>query len=276
MKSDLILISTVAQTFMLSLNAEPHASPPISIYFLENHVHFLNPMIVKSRSVFLPLQNIIPNPTDQQNAIANSLGMEIILGRIPPLQRLVEDDLMAQFSASRHRVRCAIDILAARALVVRETNKGAHVCGYSSEEIEQIYELRNVLHNAALRCIKFPLDPKIIVALRTLHSAHIAAAAQGDMEKTFHLNNRFHSTIFKCCGSPPLIEAIELQAHRTYPIRTNSFGQTGYLSLAQSEHKKMIDALEHGNIEALVLLCRAHITRPMRGYLAQHQLEPTA
>ena len=222
----------------------------------------------------MPLQNIFPTPADEQNAIANTLEMDIIFGRIPPLQRLIEDDLMARFSASRHRVRRAIDILAGRALVLRETNKGAHVCGYSENEIQQIYELRDILHNAALRRIKFPVDPAIIAALRTIHSAHIAAAAQGDMEKVFHFNNRFHSTIFKCCGSAPLIEAIELQAQRTYPIRTFSFSEAGYLSVAQSEHKKMIDALEHGNVEALVLLCRSHITRPMRGYLAQHQPVP--
>lgn len=221
----------------------------------------------------MPLQNIIPNPADEQNAIANSLEMAIIFGRIPPLKRLIEDDLMAQFSASRHRVRCAIDILATRALVVRETNKGAHVCGYSREEIEQIYELRDILHGAALRRIKFPVDPLIISALHTLHAAHIEAAALDDMEKVFHLNNRFHNTIFKCCGSPPLIEAIELQAQRTYPIRTHSFGKKGYLTVAQNDHKKMIDALEHGNVEALVLLCRTHITRPMRGYLEEHLLD---
>lgn len=220
----------------------------------------------------MPLQNIEPNPSDEQNAIANSLEMDIIFGRIPPLQRLIEDDLMAQFSASRHRVRCAIDILATRALVVRETNKGAHVCGYTGEEIQQIYELRDVLHNAAIRRIKFPVDPQIITALRTLYTAQIAAIEKGDLERVFRLNNRFHSTIFKCCGNLPLIEAIELQAQRTYPIRTNSFGETGYLTVAQNEHKKMIDALVHGNVEALVLLCRTHIARPMRGYLAQHQL----
>lgn len=202
--------------------------------------------------------------------------MEIIFGRIQPLQRLIEDDLMARFSASRHRVRCAIDILAARALVVRETNKGAHVCGYSEAEIQQIYELRDILHNAALRRIRFPVYTATISALRTLHSAHIAAAEQGDLEKVFHFNNRFHTTIFKCCDSLPLIEAIELQAQRTYPIRTHSFDHKGYLSVAQSEHKKMIDALEHGNVEALVLLCRSHITRPMRAYIAQHQPAPTS
>ncbi|WP_298860884.1 GntR family transcriptional regulator [uncultured Sulfitobacter sp.] len=224
----------------------------------------------------MPLQNIIPNPADEQNAIANSLAMQIIFGKIAPFHRLIEDDLMAEFAASRHRVRRAIDILVSQALVVRETNKGAHVCGYSGEEIQQIYELRDILHTAALRRIKFPVDPKTIAALRTLNDAHVAASSQGDLEKVFHINNRFHATIFACCGNPVLAEAIELQAQRTYPVRTNGFHRAGYLSLAQDEHKKMIDALEYGNVEALILLCRAHIARPMRSYLEQHGLAPCA
>lgn len=234
----------------------------------------MRPLESNGEALSLPLQNIIPNASDEQNAIANSLEMEIIFGSIPPFRRLVEDDLMERFSASRHRVRCAIDILVARSLVVRETNKGAHVCGFSAEEIEQTYELRDILHNAALRRIKFPVDPEILSALRIVHTAHISAAADGDMEKVFRLNNRFHSLIFKCCGSRPLIEAIELQEQRTYPIRTNSFGEDGYLSVVQAEHKKMIDALDHGNVEALVLLCRCHISRPVRDYLARHELIP--
>lgn len=251
--------------------ARPFSTVFTGLHLLSEKSHsWFAPYKLNREAFLLPLQNIIPHPADEQNAIAHRLEMEIIFGQIPPLMRLIEDDLMARFSASRHRVRCAIDILATRALAVRETNKGAHVCGYSTEEIQLIYELRDVLHNAALRRIKFPVAPQIISALRTIHRAHIAAAADGDLEKVFHFNNRFHSTIFKCCDSPPLIEAIELQAQRTYPIRTHGFGDAGYLDIAQSEHKKMIDALEHGNVEALVLLSRSHIGRPMRRYLTQH------
>lgn len=198
--------------------------------------------------------------------------MQIIFGQIAPFHRLIEDDLMAEFSASRHRIRCAIDILVARALVTRETNKGAHVSGYTGDEIQQIYELRDILHLAALRRIVFPIDPKIITALHTLHATHIAASAQGDLERVFHLNNRFHALIFGCCGSAVLAEAIELQAHRTYPIRTNSFQHEGYLSLAQDEHRQMILALEQADVDALIALSHAHITRPMRSYLVQHDL----
>lgn len=200
--------------------------------------------------------------------------MEIIFGHLPPCHRLIEDDLMARFSASRHKVRCAIDTLAQRGLAVRETNKGAHVCGYSGAEILQIYELRGILQDAALRRIPFPVDPLVIDELRRIDAAHVKAALIEAYTEVFHLNNLFHQTIFGCCKSRALVEAIELQAHRTYPMRTNNFMQAGYLSLAQREHRKMIDALEHGNAEALILLTRTHTIRPMRDYLAQYNLTP--
>jgi len=212
--------------------------------------------------------------SDPRHAIADTLEMDIIFGRLPPDQRLIEDDLMARFTASRHKVRCAIDTLALRGLVVRETNKGAHVCGYSGAEILQIYELRGILQDAAIRRIHFPVDPQTIEALRQIDAAHVKAAHVENYAEVFHLNNLFHRTIFACCKSRVLAEAIELQAHRTYPVRTNSFMQSGYLSLAQREHRKMIDALEHGNAEALILLTRTHMIRPMRDYLAQYNLTP--
>jgi DNA-binding GntR family transcriptional regulator len=209
---------------------------------------------------------------DPKNAIADKLEMDIIFGRLAPAQRLIEDDLMARFGTSRHKVRGAIDMLTIRGMAVRETNKGAHVCSYTGAEILQIYELRNILQDAAIGKISFPVDPAIIATLRSIDAAHVAAASTDAFDEVFHLNNLFHQTVFSCCNNPALAEVVEVQARRTVPIRTNNFMRTGYLSLAQSEHKKMIDALEHGNAEALTLLTRTHMMRPMRDYLSQYNL----
>lgn len=214
-----------------------------------------------------------PTPLiDAKKTVAETLEMDIIFGRLPPFHRLIEDDLMARFSTSRHKVRCAIDTLATRKLVLREANKGARVCGHSGAEILQIYELRNILQDAAIDRITFPIDPEIIAELRRLDAAHLKAAARDAFDEVFQLNNIFHSKIFSCCNSPVLTEAIELQAHRTFPIRTNNFMRSGYLSVAQSEHRKMIDALEHGNAVALKMLHRTHMMRPMRDYLERYKL----
>lgn len=199
--------------------------------------------------------------------------MDIIFSRLPAGERLIEDDLMARFSQSRHRIRCAIDTLAQRGLAVRQTNKGAHVCSYNYNQIVEMYELRSILQDAAIASIQFPVKPDIITRLLILNEAHSTATARGDLEEVFRLNNQFHRTVFGCCGNKELCMAIEAQSRRTYPIRTNSFKKSGYLTLAQNEHHEMIEALVQEDATALILLSRAHIERPMRSYIAQYKLK---
>ncbi|QUJ76715.1 GntR family transcriptional regulator [Sulfitobacter albidus] len=210
--------------------------------------------------------------TSDKDWLAKTLEMDIIFGRLYPNQRLIEDELMDRFGQSRHRVRRAIDTLVLGGLAIREVNKGAHVCSYSGTEIEQMYELRNILHAAALERIDFPLSAEALQDLRDIHDAHGAAIAAQDFPQVFQLNNAFHKRIFACCGSPVLCEAISVQARRTYPIRSLNFHQSGFLEETQAEHAQMIGALEAGNLAVLIPLHAEHILRPMQAYLAQYDL----
>lgn len=219
------------------------------------------------------LASSVPASSTAKDSVFHVLEMDIIFGRLGPGVRLIEDDLMARFGTSRHRVRCVIDQLAQRGLATRETNKGAHVCGYTRGQILQLYELRNILQDAAITSIQFPVDPKVTTALMILNEAHNTASLRGDLEEVFRINDQFHRTVFGCCPNKELCALIEAQARRTYPIRTSSFKISGYLAMAQKEHQEIIEALiacDHG---ALILLCRAHIERPMHDYIAQHHLK---
>ncbi|MEQ6249964.1 GntR family transcriptional regulator [Sulfitobacter sp. HNIBRBA3233] len=214
-------------------------------------------------------------PTEDKDALARTLELDIIFGRLFPNQRLIEDELMARFGQSRHRVRRAIDTLVLSGLAVREVNKGAHVCSYSGNEISHMYELRNILEEAAIGRIKLPVSQELIDDLWKQHAQQIAAVKAQDLPEVFQLNNAFHQTIFACCGNLVLCEAIEAQARRTQPIRALNFNNSVYLDEALVEHERMIETLQTGDLDELVLLNRAHILRPMQAYLAQYGLSST-
>lgn len=217
-----------------------------------------------------------PTAPHEKDAAARTLEMDIIFGRLIPGQRLIEDELMTRFGQSRHRIRCAINTLITRGLAVREVNRGAHVCSFTREEIVQMYALRNILQDAALRAIPFPVPPATLKRLRALHHAHIEATKAGDFDAVFRANNLFHAAVFACCGNDMLADAIEYRAQRSFVIRTNNFKQQGYLDTVQREHAAMIDALEQGDAERLVTLSRVHIERPMQSYLARYHEDTRA
>ncbi|MEQ6204379.1 GntR family transcriptional regulator [Sulfitobacter sp. HNIBRBA2951] len=213
-----------------------------------------------------------PRTAKAKDTISKTLEMDIIFGHIAPGDRLIEDELMERFSGSRHAIRAAIDTVVKRGLAKREPNKGAHACRYSHTQITQMYELRNILQDAAITSIRFPVDPTVITALSILNDAHGTACKRGDLEAMFHLNEQFHRTVFACCDNKELCAAIEAESRKTQPIRTNSFKVSGYLALARKEHRQIIDALVASDHAALLMLSRAHIDRPMRDYIKRYQL----
>lgn len=211
------------------------------------------------------------NPADK-DALARELEMDIIFGRLFPNQRLIEDELMARFGQSRHRVRRAIDMLVLSGLAVREVNKGAQVCSYTGNEVRDLYVLRCILEGAALNRISFPVDPDAIDTLRDIQAQLKASVDAQDLIEVFHLNNAFHARIFACCGNSALTEAIDAQARRSQPIRSMNFNSPDYLKQALVEHEEMIDALVQGDLQTLVPLNEEHILRPMQAYLDQYGL----
>ena len=62
--------------------------------------------------------------------VVKELELDIVLGRMRPRERLVEDELMTRFNAKRHVVRQALSALEQIGLVERKQNKGAKVKDY--------------------------------------------------------------------------------------------------------------------------------------------------
>lgn len=203
-----------------------------------------------------------------QDVVAR-LETDIIFGRLHPRERLIEDELIERFGATRHRVRRAIGELVKRGLAVQAPNKGARVRDYSATEVEELYEMRNLLQGQAIRRMDLPLSRPVVARLRDLHEAHVAAGRAEAVEEVFRLNRDFHSVFFEACGNAVLAEAIETYAQHTHPIRSRGFFDPAYREAAQADHEKIVEAAAAGARETLLAIDKRHIERPKDLYLRQ-------
>ena len=85
------------------------------------------------------------------SAVVEWIRDRIRRGRLVPGQRLVEADIMRELSASRSRVREALQRLSTEGLVTIEEFRGASVKQFSRDEIRQIYRARMALEGLAAR-----------------------------------------------------------------------------------------------------------------------------
>lgn len=195
------------------------------------------------------------------------LQADILMGRLRPRERLVEDDLILRFEATRHAVRRGLDELESEGLVVRQPNRGVRVRDYSRKEVEDLYEIRLALESLAASRILLPADPDHIVRLKEIAARHEAASSDRRYMELSRLNNAFHETLYSGCGNPELSAAIRHYSVMTQPIRTRGFPDQSLRETAIREHWNMIEALELGRLDDLVALCRDHITWPKEFYL---------
>ena len=200
-------------------------------------------------------------------AIVDRVEEDIVLGRLHPRERLIEDQLMERFGAKRHVIRRALLDLEKLGVVERTPNRGAQVLSYTAKTVQQLYEVRTLLETAAAALIPMPMPPAALAELMDIQSGHEEAVRKGDLKMVFRRNIAFHRALFATCGNPYLTTTINEYSHRAHVIRFHSLSQRRSLLRARNEHRAIIAAIKARNRKALIELCREHIIPARDAYL---------
>lgn len=207
---------------------------------------------------------------EQVSRIVQSIKQDIIFGRLRPRERLIEEDITAQFDASRHIVRAAMNELEQLGLVTRRPNKGVTVRDFTVEEVEQIYEIRAFLQTEAAHQVPMPAPGALISALEEIHADYCRAHDNGELSRVCSLNNKFHRAIWGSCRNQYLAKLIDRVWTETLGIRCYGIGDPVLLALARREHGEMIEALRKGDRETFLRLTVDHMQPSLEAYKRAH------
>ena len=201
-------------------------------------------------------------------AIARALEEDIVFGRLAPGARLVEDPLMARFSASRHFVRQALDELVRQGVAVREKNKGVSVLRLTPVQVRQIYEVREMLQRQAILRIALPAPPALIARLEGLHCDYLRRLEARDFRGVHDCNDAFHLTMAAASGNDYLVQSIEHYMQLSLPVRSIKTVDVDHAHRSASDHALMIQALRGTDGWSLGQLCVDHMQSAKNDYLA--------
>lgn len=199
--------------------------------------------------------------------IVAAIEEDIVLGRLHPRERLVEETMMERFDCKRHVVRQALFQLDSIGLTERIKNRGAFVRSYPPEEVEDIYAMREILELAAVSRLPLPAPQEWLTELEEVHQRHSEAVNAHDLRQVFHMNIAFHRTLFKACGNDYLYTTINEFAQKAHGIRFIAITDRDALAQARNEHQLMIDAIHDEDRERLSDLCRQHLLPSKNRYL---------
>ena len=206
-------------------------------------------------------------PVHDDLTIARALEEDIIFGRLAPGTRLTEDALLSRFAVTRHFARQALVQLEAMGIVTRERNKGATVRSLTPREVQEIYDVRELLQRQAALRIPLPAPQGLIDQLNVIHEEHGRCVAAGYLRGVHEANDRFHLTLFGACGNRHLVQTIELYMRLSLPVRANSMADSEALKVSHEHHRMMIEMLKGSDNWVLAQLCVDHLQPSKKNYI---------
>lgn len=204
--------------------------------------------------------------------VAHELRVQIITGKIAPGTHLVEDSLAETFDVSRGPVRDALRQLELEGLVESRRGRrgGVLVTGLTSEDVTELYELREALEGLAVRLAssqsgqggqsgqsgkKAPDWTTASTAVTKLREA----ADRGDALAFAGYDMDFHSQLYVQSGSRRLTSVWE-QYRPTFAVLLSvTTAQDRDLHPSAEAHAELLKALQDGDTEAAVTLLAAHL-----------------
>lgn len=211
--------------------------------------------------------NIVAASASPDEVIAAALEEEIIFGRLKPGERLREEALLERFGHSRHFIRAALARLEKMGIVVRERNVGAAVRTFSIAEVEEAYEVREIVQRQAALRVRLPASQEDIARIEAIHADYVSCVAAGDLRGIHASNDRFHMAIFGLCGNAYLLALVRQYMDLTYVIRTNTFSNSAALQVSRSQHELMIEHLKGRDSWAFSELCVQHLRPNKEEYI---------
>lgn len=125
-------------------------------------------------------------------------------------QKLVDRDLAEQLGVSRTPVREALGRLAMMGLVESRSRRGYYVRQYTSEEVSDLYEFRQILEVNAARLAAENLKPEHVKQFdRILREIDAMPSEPSNRARSVELDLEIHNLVARASGNAELYRAIQ-------------------------------------------------------------------
>ena len=196
-------------------------------------------------------------PKTAQQAVAEALRHDITTGKLPPGSWIVQESVAEEFGLSRIPIREALKTLVAEEYITYVPHSGYRVTKLSLAELTEVFRLRSVLEEELLRDAIPRMADAIIDEMRVCMAEMDRAAEVGDLVAVGIANRRFHYLTFQD-GQMARTKRIVDQLWNTADAYRPLYAHLMDLSLVNSEHLLMVDALAARDIDGAVALNHQH------------------
>ncbi len=180
----------------------------------------------------------------------------ILSGELESGDMIPENALTKQLNSSRTPIREALVALENDGLVKRIPNRGWFVAETTTQDIEEIFDLRKLLETHALST-----SIKIIPRedLEALRDELIAIEGLTDEKRFFYTDRTLHRMIVSYSGNSHLSKMLNTLNMQVERLRFVSARKPSRLALSRVEHLNIVNAMLEGDLAKAQELLGKHI-----------------
>lgn len=182
----------------------------------------------------------------------------ILEGRIVPGERLIERSLGEKLGVSRSVIREVIRNLESEGLV-ENSAAGPRLATISSEQAQQIYEIRMQLESSAAAACARNCTAGTIARLKNALSGIEAAHRDKDPIAALHASEQFYETIFTASGHDVAWDIVQRLNGRISQLRAMTLSVAGRQIKGLEHLSRILESIAAKDPEAAANACRAHL-----------------
>jgi len=188
------------------------------------------------------------------------LKSSVLSGRFRPGKRLTEEHLAEEIGVSRTPIREALHKLETEGLIKPLETRGFIVSADSTEELEELFDIRASLEGYALRLISEFISEETLKRMDKLILKAEHALKQKKIEEIFKWNTQFHDSLHNLIAHKPRIYSMIANV-RKYVLRyrTDTLHYLDGAKRAIDGHKKIMLALRLRDPDLCERIMREHI-----------------
>lgn len=184
-----------------------------------------------------------------RSSVFFQLRDDILKGRFKPGENLVELKLAAQYGVSRTPVREALRQLELEGLVKYLPNRGVVVEGITSEDVEDIFIIREHLEALVANWAAERVQPEEIEKMRETLDLQEFYTAKDDVQQVTVLDTEFHRLLLEASRSKSLRYALGSMLDYVEQARFRSLRVPGRIHDSVREHRAILDAVAAGEAQ---------------------------
>lgn len=177
-----------------------------------------------------------------------------------PGQKIAYRDLAEKLQLSPTPIIQALKWLELQGFVTHEANRGYYMAPFSLEEIEELYELRELVEPSLIPATIQRIDKEGLGELKDALDAHRSAEREFYLKERLFKNREFHMTLASLSRKTTQIRLLQNVFDMLFLKYGGNYFPMASLTSTDQEHQEVYDAIALRSMEHAQRVLKNHLT----------------